>query len=182
MDLIRIGEKIISRRKISRNIDKILELRSTGVAQQEIANRLRVDRTFVSRLEALGEVRKGNRIAVVGFPIKNKDEILELLHQEGIEFTLVMTENERLDYVNKTNGVDLLNNIMGIIAEVRLFDIVIIIGSNKRIKVIEAILDKEVVGLEIGESPIEEDKYVKPSDVLEILHAVQAKVFKEAVR
>ncbi len=182
MDLIRIGEKILSRRKLARAIDQILEMRSAGVAQQEIAKKLQVDRTFISRLESLAEVRKGNRIAVVGFPIKNKEEILELLQREGIEFTLIMTEAERWDFVRKINGVELLDTLLGLIAEARSFDVVVVIGSNKRIKIIEAILDKEVVGLEIGESPIEEDKYVEPSQVLEILHMVKAKPLKEAVK
>ncbi len=182
MDLIRIGEKIISRRKMARIIDQILEMRSTGVAQQEIANRLGVDRTFISRLENLGEVRKGNRIAVVGFPIKNKDEILDLLHREGIEFTLIMTETERWDFVKKSKGIELFNKIMNVLAEVRSFDVIIVIGSNQRIKVIEAIIDKEVVGFEIGESPIEEDKYVDPMKVLDILSAIKAKAFREAIK
>ncbi|MDT3699713.1 MAG: transcriptional regulator [Thermincola sp.] len=181
MDLIRIGDKIISRRKVTRLIDKIFEMRSTGAAQQEIANRLGVDRTFVSRLESLGEVRKGFRIAVVGLPVKNKQEILDLLHREGIEFTLIMTEVERWDFVKKIDGVDLLNKIMELLAEARGFDIVIVIGSNKRIKMIEAILDKEVIGLEIGESPIEEDKFVDPGKVLDIINLVRL-CHKEAAK
>lgn len=182
MDLIRIGGKIISRRKIARTIDQILEMRSTGVAQQETAHRLGVDRTFISRLENMGEVRKGQRIAVVGFPIKNKGEILEVLQREGIEFTLIMTEKERWDFVKKARGIDLLNKTMNLIAEARSFDIVVVIGSNERIKIIETILDKEVVGLEIGESPIEEDKYVDPQKILEILNAVKSGQLKEAVK
>lgn len=173
MDLIRIGGKIISRRKITRIIDHILEMRSTGVAQQEVANRLGADRTFISRLETIGEVRKGKRIAVVGFPIKNKEEILELLQKEGIEFTLIMTEQERWNYVKNSDGVGLLNKLMHLIAEVRAYNIVIVIGSNQRIKAIESILDKEVVGLEIGESPIEEDKHVNPETVLQLVYAVK---------
>jgi len=173
MDLIRIGEKIISRRKVARLIDQIFEMRSTGAAQQEVANRIGVDRTFVSRLENLGEVRKGHRIAIVGFPIKNKQEILSLLNKEGIEFTLIMTELERWDFVKNINGVDLLNKIMSLLAEARSYDIVVVIGSNKRIKVLEAILDKEVIGLEIGESPIEEDKYVNPDKVMDIIDLIR---------
>jgi len=133
-------------------------------------------------LESLGEVRKGNRIAVVGFPIKNKEEILDLLHREGVEFTLIMTEEERWDFVKKINGVELLNTLMKLIAEARSFDVVVVIGSNQRIKIIEAILDKEVVGLEIGESPIEEDKYVEPSQVSGLLYMIRTKQLKEAVK
>ena len=158
---------------MARLIDQIFEMRSTGAAQQEVANRIGVDRTFVSRLENLGEVRKGHRIAIVGFPIKNKQEILSLLNKEGIEFTLIMTELERWDFVKNINGVDLLNKIMSLLAEARSYDIVVVIGSNKRIKVLEAILDKEVIGLEIGESPIEEDKYVNPDKVMDIIDLIR---------
>lgn len=182
MDLTRVGGKIISRRKIIKAIDRILEMRSSGVAQQEIANRLGVDRTFISRLENLGEVRKGNRIAVIGFPIKNKGELLELLNKEGIEFALIMTEGERWNFVRTAEGIDLFNTVLNMIAEIRTFDVIVVIGSNQRIKTIEGILDKEIVGLEIGESPIEEDKYVDPSSLLDLLHQIKANDIKEAVR
>jgi transcriptional regulator len=72
VDLIRIGEKIISRRRIDQYVSRMLELRAKGLSQAEVAGRLGVDRTLVSRLESLGEVRKGKRIAVVGFPIQKK--------------------------------------------------------------------------------------------------------------
>lgn len=182
MDLIRIGGKIISRHKIIKTIDKILEMRTAGVAQQEIANRIGVDRTFVSRLETIGEVRKGNRIAVIGFPIKNKEEILELLNKEGIEFSLIMTEHERWEFVQKAEGIDLFNTVMNIIAEVRSFDVIIVLGSNQRIRTFEAIFDKEIVGLEIGESPIEEDKFVDPVKVLELINTVKMCNFREAAK
>ena len=176
MDLLRIGGKILSRRKISKAIDLILQMRGSGVAQQKVADQLGIDRTFISRLEALGEVRKGNRIAVIGFPIKNKDEILNLLHREGIEFTLIMTEHERWDFVKKDDGIDLLNKIFDLIAEARSFDVVIVIGSNRRIETIEAIFDQEVVSMEIGESPIKEDKYVAPEELSKVLQAVKRKL------
>ena len=73
--LLRVGEKIIDRDKIYKAVDDILEMRSRGLSQQEIANRIGLDRTAISRLETLGEVRKGGRIALVGFPIKNCEEI-----------------------------------------------------------------------------------------------------------
>ena len=175
MQFIRIGGKIISKRKIVRAIDIILDMRSSGAAQQKVADQLGIDRTFVSRLEALGEVRKGHRIAVIGFPIKNKDEIVNLLQREGIEFSFIMTETERWDFVRKNHGIDLLNKVTNLIIEAKSFDVVIVIGSNQRIKTIEAILDQEVIGLEIGQSPIEEDKYVVPEKVLDILQAVKKK-------
>lgn len=174
MEFIRIGEKIISREKIIRVIDRLLELRKQGLSQQEVANRLNLERTFISRLEGIGEVRKGERIAVVGFPIKNKEEIVNLLRELGVDYFLIMTETERWQFVKEKTGVQLLNELMDIIATIRTYDTVVLIGSNMRIKLGQALLDKEVIGLEIGESPIEEDRYVEPSVIRKIIEACQA--------
>jgi len=171
MDIVRIGEKIISRRRIDRMVSEMLQLRAAGLPQTEVAHRLGVDRTLVSRLESLGEIRKGRRVAVVGFPIKNKEELSAALSAEGVDFVLLMTEAERWDFIRQKSGLDLLNTLMGLIARAHSFDRVVVIGSNKRIRIIEAALDKEVVGYEIGESPIQEDKYV---DVGEIVHLVRS--------
>lgn len=174
MEIIRIGEKIISREKIARTIDRMLELRKQGLSQQEVANRLNLERTFVSRVEGIGEIRKGERIAVVGFPIQNKGEIIALLKELGVEYTLIMTESERWKFVRAKNGADLLNELMNLIATIRTYDTVVLIGSNMRIKLGQALLDKEVVGLEIGESPIEEDKYVDPAVIRKIIETCQS--------
>ena len=81
--LLRIGDKIINPDKIHRVIDDVLEMRGRGLSQQEIANKVGIDRTVISRLETLGEVRKGGRIALVGFPIKNCAELaaMEVPHE-----------------------------------------------------------------------------------------------------
>ena len=55
----RIGDKLLNRTKLDRIIDRIFELRMSGASQQEVAQRIGCDRTFVSRLEGLAEVRKG---------------------------------------------------------------------------------------------------------------------------
>lgn len=173
MDLVRVGEKVISKKKINDIVEKILELRVKGLSQQEVANRTGIDRTFISRLETLGEIRKGRRIAVVGFPILNKQEIMELLNREGVDFPLVMTEQERWDFVRNMSGADLVNTMMHLIGEARKYDAVIIIGSDQRIKIIEAMLDCDVIGLSLGESPIEEDRYVDPDKIMEILSGIK---------
>lgn len=173
MDLVRVGEKVISKKKITDIVDKILELRVKGLSQQEVANQTGIDRTFVSRLETLGEIRKGSRIAVVGFPVLNKQEIVELLQREGVDFTLIMTERERWDFVRNMSGAELVNAMMRLIGEARKYDAVILIGSGQRIKIIEALLDCEVIGLSIGESPIEEDRYVNPAKIKEILGGIK---------
>ncbi|MDN5326300.1 MAG: hypothetical protein PWP41_996 [Moorella sp. (in: firmicutes)] len=170
MDLIRIGDKLISRRKINAALERIFTLRCQGFSQQEAARQVGVDRSFVSRLETLGEVRRGRRLAVVGFPIANKAEVEAMLRQEGVEYILLLTDAERWDFVRQKNGLDLFNSLMEIITRLRDYDVVIIIGSDYRIKVSEALLGREVVGYGIGTSPIQGDRTV---DVEELRHLVR---------
>src|SRR5690606_41532006 len=90
VDLIRIGSKLISRSRIIRRIDEILELRVSGKSQQETAEALGIDRTFISRLEALGEVRTGGRGALIGFPIEHKEPPHRAAQAEGVDLRLVL--------------------------------------------------------------------------------------------
>lgn len=174
MDLLRIGDKVVSRHKIDTFINEILQLRSSGLSQTDVAALLGIDRTLVSRLENLGEVRKGKSVAVIGFPIANRKEIYSLLQAEGVDFALLMSESERWDFVREKSGIELFNSIMELIAKAHSFDQIVVIGSDKRIKIIRAALDKEVVGLEIGESPLKEDKYVDPAEVAAVIRAIKA--------
>lgn len=173
MELIRLGEKIISRRKIDKIIGEILSLRSKGLSQTEVAARLGIDRTVVCRLENIGEIRKGRRVAVIGFPVLNKDELRDALEKAGVDLILLMSDKERWEYIRQKSGLDLFDSIMELIAKVHSCDRVIIIGSNRRIKIFEAVLDKEVIGLEIGESPILEDKHVEVEKIIELIQAVK---------
>jgi hypothetical protein len=173
LELIRLGEKIISRRKLDSIISEIFSLRAKGLPQTEVASRLGVDRTLVCRLESLGEIRKGRRLAVVGFPVLNKDELQKALEREGVDFIFLLSENERWEFIRQKSGIDLFNSIMEMIAKAHSYDHVIVIGSNKRIKIFEAALDKEVVGFEIGESPIREDKYVETGKIIELIRAIK---------
>lgn len=174
MDLIRIGDKVISRYKIDDYISDILRLRSSGLSQTEVAGRLGIDRTFVSRLENMGEVRKGKSVAVVGFPIANHDELEALLKQEGVDFILLMSEAQRWDFVSQKSGIELFNAVMELMAQAHACDQVVVIGSNQRIKLLQAALDKEVVGLEIGASPLTEDVYLDPHRLLSLIRAIKA--------
>ena len=170
--LTHIGAKIINRQKIHQAVDVILDMRSRGLSQQDVAKEIGVDRTLISRLETLGEIRKGGLIAIIGFPVKNCEELQSMARQEGVDFCLLMSESERWDYVQSKSGIELFNNIMGIISDLRKYDVVIILGSNMRIKLIGTLLDKEVIGIELGESPIAEDKYVDPQDVRTIIRQI----------
>jgi hypothetical protein len=134
MDFIRIGDKVISKEKLWSQIEKVLDLRVKGLSQQEAARRMSLDRTFISRLEALGEVRKGHRLAVIGFPIKNKEDLEHMLKNEGVEFFLIMSEAERWAFVRENSGLDLFNKVMELTTKLNGFDCLIVLGSNKRIK------------------------------------------------
>ncbi|MGI6649972.1 MAG: transcriptional regulator [Bacillota bacterium] len=173
--LIRIGDKLINRSKIIGELDRILELRATGLSQQEVAKRLSLDRTFISRLEGLGEIRQGCRVAVIGFPIANKDELDAVIQEMAVDFSFVMTDQERWRFVENKTGPELLNTIMDLIMKLRTFDVVVMIGSDLRIKIAQALLDKEVIPLYLGESPIAGDKRVEPEMLRQILQVCRQK-------
>ncbi|MDS1030978.1 transcriptional regulator [Bacillota bacterium LX-D] len=173
MDIVRIGDKLIDREKIIDTVNAVLNLRLQGFSQQEIANRLNIDRTLISRLESIGEVRRGGRVALVGFPVGNVKEIEELLKEEGVEFYLLMTEKERLKFISEKSGQQIVNDTMDIIAKVKNYDIIFVIGSNYRIKLCQALFDKEIIGIEIGKSPIKRDVYVDPEELREMIRLVR---------
>ncbi|HQA49846.1 MAG: transcriptional regulator [Syntrophomonadaceae bacterium] len=173
MEFYRIQDKMISWQKIEKTLKKALNMRVRGFSQQEVADRLQIDRTFVSRLEGIGELRKGQTIAFVGFPIANKDEIQQLLESEGCDFILIMNEQERLDFINQRNGKQMLDDLMDLTAQVRSYDTVICVGSDQRVKLIEGVLDNQVISVEIGSSPITEDKWVDPQQIRQILRSIK---------
>ncbi len=174
MEIFRIQDKIISWPRIEKSLKKALLLRSKGFSQQEVADRLGIDRTFISRLEGIGELRKGQSIACIGFPVLNKDEINEILEKEGVDFIFLMTEQERQDFINNRNGKELLNELMSLTVQSRTYDIVILIGSDERLKLMEKIIDSQVITIEIGPSPITEDKWVDPNEMKKILRTLKA--------
>ena len=173
VDLLRIGEKLISTSRVHRTVDQILELRSQGQSQQEVAEQIGVDRTFISRLEGLGEVRKGGRVAVIGFPVGNKEEIEGIAQEEGVDFTWVMTNEERWQFAEDRSGAKLANELMVLFSRLRDFDTIVFLGSDMRIKLVEAMLAPEtVLGIELGKSPIRQDKYVDPTEFRALIRSL----------
>lgn len=171
MDFIRIGDKVVSREKINEAIDAILTQRARGLSQSEVASQMGLDRTFISRLETLGELRKGGSIALVGFPLGNCDEVRTVASEEGVDFTLVMNDEERWRFVREKTGADLLNFLMGIIGEFRKFEKVILIGSDKRLEIMKGLLDRNtgVATIVIGRSPMSGDVYLNPESLRETI-------------
>jgi len=173
MHFIRIGEKVISKEKINKEINKILELRTEGITQEGVARKLGVERTFVSRLESLGEIRKGKRIALIGFPIRNKEELTKSAKEIGIEYVLLFTQKERYEFIKEKNKIELFNKIIEIIIRLSDFDLIIFLGSDRRVPVVEKIFSVQVIGKVIGHSPIKEDKYINPEKIIEIVKDIK---------
>lgn len=174
MEFIRIQDKIISWQKIETTLKKALQMRTRGYSQQEVADRLEIDRTFISRLEGIGELRKGESIACIGFPLANKQEIQEILEKAGVDYILLMNEQERQDFINLRSGKELLNVLMDLIADVRKYDVVICIGSDERLRLLEGILAGQIISLEIGTSPITEDKWLDPNEIRKVLRSIRS--------
>ena len=174
MDFLRIGEKLLSRSKLNRQIDRILELRCQGLTQQEVARKLEVDRTFISRLESLAEVRKGGSIALVAFPVANANEVREIARVEGVDFTLVMSDAERWQWVEDKSGIELFNTLIDLIYQVRNFDLVILAGSDHRLRLMQGLLDKTVIAIEMGSSPLTRDVQLDVQHLRQLIRKIKS--------
>lgn len=172
MEFIRVGDKVIGREKLAGLISEILRRRSEGATQQEVARDFNVERSFVSHLERLGEVRRGNRVALVGFPIANCDEVRAVAEECGVEFIYVLSETQRRAFVSNKDGSSLFNEVLEILARLRDFDTVVLLASDWRIKIIGKILGREVMGVPLGKSPIKQDKHVNAGDLRRLLQRV----------
>lgn len=172
-NLIRVGDKVIDRDRIDRTIDKLLDMRRNGVSQAEAAAAVGIDRPFVSRLENLGEIRKGRRVAPIGFPIGNKEDIERLAKKAGVDFVWLMNDVERWAYVEERSGIELLNDVVREISDFHQYDQVIFLGSDFRVRLIEAILGEKVISVVIGKSPIKEDVNIDPEEMAALIEAVR---------
>jgi transcriptional regulator with XRE-family HTH domain len=158
--IFRIGEKMVSLEKANRIVEKALDLREQGYSQQESAKRLQLDRSFVSRLESVGEIRKGNRVAVIGFPLANRDTIADICRAAGLDFYLLMTNEERWDMVRDKQALDFFNRVLELVKRLREFDTLIMITSDKWRQLAEALLDIQIVYINLGSTPIQEDREI----------------------
>jgi transcriptional regulator with XRE-family HTH domain len=172
-DFFRVGDKLLNRVKLDRIVDRIFQLRVSGLSQQEVAQRVGCDRSFVSRLESLAEVRKGGSLAVIGFPLANTQALLELCQELGVEYTLLMNDVERWEMIESHDGKSLLNWLMQLMLEMSEYDHVIMIGSDMRIRLAEAILGDKVLGVLLGASPIEGDCYLSPQQLRKLIISVK---------
>lgn len=171
MRLYRIGEKLVSAERVSDAITEILVDREAGATQEEVARRHGVQRSFVSFLETLGEVRRGARVAIVGFPIANGDEVRALAEQHAVDFTLLISQAQR-ESIEAGSGGEIFNMLLETLADLRDFDVVVLMASDWRISTIEKILGTEVIPMTLGPSPIKSDVTVDVAALDRVLTAV----------
>lgn len=173
MRLYRIGDKVVSEGKLRDAIASILEDREAGATQDDVAKSHGVQRSFVSFLESLGEVRKGSRIALVGFPIANAEEVKALAQRHALDFVLVLSQEER-ESIESGEVTTVFNTLLETIATLRDYDTLVLLASDWRIKTMERILGTEVVGVPLGSSPLREAVTVDIELLDEILSGVMS--------
>jgi len=169
--LYRVGDKVISRDKLIDSLDEILAEREAGATQEEVARSFGVQRTFVSFLESLGEIRRGPRTALVGFPVANTGQVEELAARKGIDFVLVLSQDQR-ESIENAPGADVFNRLLETLATLRDYDVVVLMASDWRLGLIEKILGAEVVGMPLGPSPLREDVTVDLRELEQLLDSV----------
>lgn len=171
MRVYRIGDKVISRDKLTDALDAIMEDREAGATQEEAARRAGVQRSFISFAETLGEIRRGPRVALVAFPVANGDEVRKLAERYALDFVLVVSQSQR-ESIESGDATNVFNQLLETLAVLREFDTLVLIASDERVKTIERILGTEVVGIELGSSPLRQDKLVDLEELDNVLTAV----------
>ena len=157
MELFRIGDKVISKEKLMSALEDILLSRVKGATQEEAAARAGVPRSFVSNIETLGALRYGKKIAFIAFPLSNAREAMALADSYGVDLSLALSQDDR-QRVGEGPAADMFNRMIDTLAALKSFDTVIIAASDYRIDSFKRIIDGEVVGIKLGESPITSDQ------------------------
>ncbi|MEW6188521.1 MAG: hypothetical protein AB1466_00175 [Actinomycetota bacterium] len=147
MELVRIGEKIINRDRLLKLVSEILHRRSRGATQQEVASVLGVERSFVSHLEGLGEIRRGRRIALVCLSAENRTQIEEIAREYAVDFIFLPDEDHGHFTLSGENPIELFNQVLEILTKLKEFDLVILLTLDKGLSLLEKVLGKEVVSI-----------------------------------
>lgn len=178
MRFYRIGDKVVGHDKLVDAIEAVLRDREAGATQAEAATAHGVDRSFVSWLENLGEVRRGKRVAFIAFPVANVDAVRRVLDAHGVEFSMVVSQAEREGFeAGRADAV--FNLVLDVLADLKDYDTVIIFASTKRTGAIEKILGREVIARPLGPSPLRHDVEVDLDELSDLLDAVMTPATKE---
>jgi phosphoglycolate phosphatase-like HAD superfamily hydrolase len=173
MRFYRVGDKVVGRDKLIERIEAILIDREGGATQQEAAAAHGVDRSFVSWLETLGEVRRGKRVAFIAFPVANVADVRRVCDEHGVELAMIISQSEREGFeAGRADAV--FNLVLDVLADLKDFDVVIIFASTKRTGTIEKILGREVIARPLGPSPLRHDVAVDLEQLTDLLDAVTA--------
>jgi len=171
--LYRIGDKVVSEDKLRDAIASILEERESGATQEDVARSHEVQRSFVSFLETLGEVRRGDRVALVGFPVANAEAVKSLAEKHALDFVLVLSQEER-ERIESGDATRVFNQLLETIAALRDYDTLVLMASDWRIKTMEKILGTEVVGIPLGASPLRANVHVDLEELDQVLSGVMS--------
>lgn len=178
MKLIRIGGKIISEKRVAEAVAEILQRRSNGHTQQEVADEFGIERSFISYLEGIGEVRRGKKVALVGFPVKNKEEIEQVARECGVDFVYLLNKAERITLGGKKKSSELFDEILEVLAKLKDYDLIVLLAYSGRISKLQKILGREIVGVSLGHLPLRKNKYVEPHEIRDVLTSLAVR--KEA--
>jgi hypothetical protein len=169
--LYRIGDKVVSEDKLQDAVRAILEGREAGATQEDVSRAHGVQRSFVSFLETLGEVRRGDKVALVGFPIANAEKVKELAQSHFLDFVLVLSQDER-ESIESGDATRVFNQLLETVAALKDYDTLVLIASDWRIRTMERILGTEVIGIPLGASPLRSDVPVDLEELDAVLTTV----------
>lgn len=178
-NIVRIGEKLISIDRAGRLLERVLELRARGLSQQEVARRLSLDRSFISRLETIGEVRRGKRVAAIGFPVGNKEELESACQDLGVEFYWFLSNRERWELVSDRQALDFFNQILELITRLRDYEVLVLATSEKWHRLADVLLDCQIIYIDLGPTPVREDRRVDPNRFRNLILQVLEKCKRE---
>jgi hypothetical protein len=171
MRFYRIGDKVVSRERVGDLVSSILEARESGATQEEAAAQFGVQRTFVSFLETAGEVRRGKRVALVGFPVGNADEVREVAARHGVEYAMLLSQEQR-EGLEAGPADRMFNLVIETLAELTAYDVIVLLASERRVGPVERILGREVVAISLGPSPLRSDVQVDTAELDTLLAGI----------
>ena len=131
-----IGDKVISLERANALVDKIFDLRSSGSTQAEVAKMLGVERSFISHLEGIGEVRRSKEIAFIGSGVGDGKRVDMMARELGFEHVFI-----------NDDGMARIEDALGVLAILKDIDFIVFLGPAAEHKLLETVLDKKVIGV-----------------------------------
>ena len=92
---------------------------------------------------------------------------------------MVLDDRERWAFVKGRDGLEVLDDLLQIIHNIRRFDTVILMGSDRRLELMRSMLDKEVIPIVLGQSPIVGDVQVDAVFFRDMLRALKGDAHEE---